>query len=264
MPESSPENAKGKEKEKVEALKAFDFGQLIAFVLPGLVATRALALLMPSLAAAFEKITAPGEGAFGPLVWLLLVGSTVGLTISVTRQQWLDPVFGWIYGCFPIRENSKTKERPRGPWRVNYSVITRDEKMQAWYEKAVREVYRYYQFIANIGIALAIGAGALWRAASLGQSHLTPDSPPFALLRWVATGLSLFLLFTAYQQFKGWCRVHNQITSSVESKGSSNTATKQANTAAEQANPAAAAPDAGSREEGKADTEPKPKAGTRP
>src|SRR4051812_32939044 len=102
MPASAPDKTNDGESENVDALKVFDFGQLIAFVLPGLVATRGLALLMPSLQRAFDKISAPGEGAIGPLLWLLLVAATIGLTISLCRQQWVDLVFGWIYGCFPI------------------------------------------------------------------------------------------------------------------------------------------------------------------
>jgi hypothetical protein len=222
MSKSSSETITEEEGDKVDALKAFDFGQLIAFVLPGLVATRGLALLMPSLATAFDKITKGGEGALGPLVWLLIVGATVGLTISLTRQQFLDWVFGSIYGCFPIRAE-KRKKLKRAPWRPNYVAIARSEKIQTLFDKVVREVYRYYQFIANISVALAIDAGVLWRVSSVASAPsagATTGTAPFGALKWVATGLSGFLLFTAYQQFKGWCRVHNQITSSVESQGS--------------------------------------------
>lgn len=200
------------EEAKVEALKAFDFGQLIAFVLPGLVATRGLALLLPTLDAAFVKITTGGEGALGPLVWLLIVGATAGLTISVSRQQWLDPIFGWIYSD------------EHGPWRVNYAALKKDEKAQALYAQAVSNVYRYYQFIANMAIALALAAGILWRAAFIAPSPPSGATPPYEGLKWVTAILSAFLLVTAYQQFKGWCRVHNPITSDVESKGTSDAA----------------------------------------
>jgi hypothetical protein len=152
----------------------------------------------------------------------LIVGSTAGLTISLTRQQFLDSLFGWIYGCFPIRGELR-KEAARPPWRPNYVAIARSEKIQALFDKVVREVYRYYQFIANISVALAIDAGVLWRVSSVvpaAPSGATAAASPYGALKWVATGLSGFLLFTAYQQFKGWCRVHNQITSSVEPQGS--------------------------------------------
>src|SRR5690348_9630339 len=109
MPESSE-----KESEKVEALKAFDFGQLIAYILPGLAAARGLALVMPDLGTSFQKVTAGGEGALGPLVWLLIVGATIGLTISVTRQNSIDVLFGHIYACYPKSEKGKQKEGKRG------------------------------------------------------------------------------------------------------------------------------------------------------
>ena len=101
---------------KVEALKAFDFGQLIALILPALVATRGIVLLTPSLHAAFDKITVGREGALGPLVWLLIVGAAIGLTIHVTRQRSIDLLFVTIYGCFPKDEKKKAKQKRR-PWR---------------------------------------------------------------------------------------------------------------------------------------------------
>lgn len=191
----------------MEALKAFEFGHLIAFVIPGLVATRALAYYVSALDASIKIVTTGGEGALGPVLVLLISGVSVGLTLSVFRQQWLDPIHGRIYGKFKDRapEGKDERGRPvkvcRPNWRPNYGAIRDRKDLQEFYDHAISQVYRYYQFIANMAIALF-----LLYAARLDQ---------YGCREPVTIGVvvvALLLEITAYQQFKGWCRVHNQIT----------------------------------------------------
>lgn len=201
----------------MEALKAFEFGHLIAFVLPGLVATRAAAFYLSSLGTALEKATSGGEGAVGPLLWVLLAGATLGLTISVMRQQWLDPLFGWVYGLMK-RRDPNFKGEGKAPriappaWRPNYRAISASTECAALFEKSVANVYRYYQFITNLGIAVALLALAIADQpvqVITGNSNVAP-----VLWTWKALSLGAgALLLTGYLQFEGWCRVHNQITS---------------------------------------------------
>jgi hypothetical protein len=199
-----------------EIIKGFDFGQLIAFILPGIVSARALGYYLPSVQRAMDKASTGGEGVSGPLIWLLFVAATSGLTISVVRQQWFDLLYGFIYGKFKDTKKGESKgdvedrvERPH--WRPNYTAI-RDKKCEALYDKAVSNVYRYYQFISNMGIALILLAIARWNNSPSSAANAQQGAREREITVTVAF-LSVFLLFTAYQQFKGWCRVHNQISS---------------------------------------------------
>src|SRR5213076_2352263 len=91
-----------------EIIKGFDFGQLIAFILPGIVSARALGYYLPSVQRAMDKTSTGGEGVSGPLIWLLFVAATSGLTISVVRQQWFDLLFGFIYGKFKDKKKGQS------------------------------------------------------------------------------------------------------------------------------------------------------------
>jgi hypothetical protein len=207
----------------MEPLKGIDFGQLIAFILPGTVAARALAYYLPSIQQAIDKASTGGEGSIGPLIWFFFVAATCGLTISVTRQQWLDPLFGWIYGKFKDAPQNKVdgqKKNERPSWRPNYVALRESTACAELFEKSVNQVYRYYQFAANLALSFALITVARYWAPELLQSRSNQTTHSITIGSGVVA-LSLFL--TAYQQFKGWCRVHNQITGgvSVAPKGSS-------------------------------------------
>jgi hypothetical protein len=202
------------DKDSIAALKAFDFGHLIAFILPGLVAARAAAYYLGSVQSALDKATSGGEGAIGPLVWVLLVGAAAGLTISVMRQQWLDPLFGGIYSWFKMADpdhvgSGKPKRVARPPWRPNYRALSASKDCADLYEKAVANVYRYYQFITNMGIAVSVLSLARWHQVLKVSDGSVSDMLTGSRILGV---LGFVLIITGYQQFKGWCRVHNQIT----------------------------------------------------
>jgi hypothetical protein len=200
----------------MDALKAFEFGHLIAFVLPGLVATRALAYYLPSLQEAISKVTSGGEGAVGPLILIIVISAGVGLTISLLRQQWLDLLFGSVLMFFKVKSKTGTGWQARPSWRVNYEIVTQNEKCEKLYGQAVNQVYRYYQFIGNMAIAvtcMTVARFEIQNKDAVGATWLGM-SPNQAL-----TTLSVLLFLTAASQFTGWCRVHNQITGSFNGAG---------------------------------------------
>lgn len=198
----------------MEAIKFFDFGQLIAFVLPGILVARACAYYLPSLQRAFDRASSGGEGTVGPLIWVLLAAATCGLTLSVVRQQWVDPVFGRIYGWSKEQHSvdGVDQQVTRPPWRPNYRALRASKEIRALFEGAVAQVYRYYQFVTNTSVAVGTLAVARWNQRALMiASGKSVDSLSLAVT-WAMAITSVALLLTSYQQFLGWCRVHNQIT----------------------------------------------------
>lgn len=193
-----------KDSSTVDALKVFDFQYLIAWVLPGLVATRAVAYYFSQLATAYEKASAGGDGAVVPLILLILAALTCGLTVSLLRQQFFDSFVGWC------RSFGKDGEDLPG-WRPNYAVILASKEKTEAFEKILQQVYRYYQFVANMAFSVGVLALARW------HSLKGASSTDLNITRGLGA-LSLLLLLTAISQFIGWCRVHNQVCASPSRK----------------------------------------------
>jgi hypothetical protein len=180
------------------------FGHVIAFFLPGIVTTRAVAYFFPTIQTALDSLISGASGALGQSVFLAGVAATTGLATSAIRGQYLDGVFGWFMrGC---KRASKC-----GPdWRTNYERVKAAGEM---WDKAVENVFRYYQFTANLSIALFV---LFWaRAVVKGLQWNRETQITMAILV-----VSLLLLLTAYLQFLEWCRVRNSVLQAEGAGGS--------------------------------------------
>lgn len=113
-----------------------NFGLLIAYLLPGAVAVWAASTLSESLRAWLS--TASGLPTIGGFLYLTLASVGAGLTVSTIRWLLLDPVF-----------HATGIPRPEQDFRKLH------HKLDA-FELLVESHYRYYQFYANMLLALLL------------------------------------------------------------------------------------------------------------
>lgn len=167
----------------MEGFFAFGFGHLIAFILPGAVAVAALAYHVPLLDTAIRSLVR-GNDPVGPALFLFLCSAAVGLTLSVLRGQAIDHVFRSVDSrtlWAALRERKAraaagkqagARPQPRLPLvrKTTYSRLT-DARLPV-FEKVVENFFRYYQFAANMSLALfAVYLGRLatygWHAGAV-------------------------------------------------------------------------------------------------
>src|SRR5688572_7097844 len=112
-----------------------NFGLTIAYILPGFVALWGASYFSDTLAGwlATASPTAPSIGSF---LYGLLGSLTAGLVVSAIRWAAIDTVHSWT----GVR-------RPD----LDYSML--QTNLQA-FDNAVEYHYRYYQFYANMAVAL--------------------------------------------------------------------------------------------------------------
>lgn len=141
----------------MKPLELLSFGHFIAFVLPGIVAARALAYLVPSLQRAFTALEGASSEAAGPIFLVTLAALTIGLTLNTVRREVVDPILNRVG---PKRE------------RLDYSLLTAEKHER--FKDALEGVYRPYEFSANMALALLLlcVARAAWGPpqAGLGSS----------------------------------------------------------------------------------------------
>jgi hypothetical protein len=133
-----------------------------------------------------DSLVSGKTGAFGQSIFLTGVAATLGLTTSLLRGQYVDGWFGWCMG---------------GSWRTDYGRV---KAAGETFEKAVENVYRYYQFMANLSLSLLLLGVTRFVIARFTWNE---DGPLSLAIIFIA----LFLLRTAYLQFKEWCSVRNSI-----------------------------------------------------
>lgn len=175
--------------EIVKPLEFMSFGRFIAFVLPGIVAARAVAYLVPSLQRAFTALEGASNEAAGPIFMVVVAALTIGLTLNNVRRVALD----WLLNQFgPPRQT------------LDYSHLT--EEKQERFRDVVEDVYRTYEFTANMALALLLlFSGRLgWGPPGTGlRSFLT-----------IAVGtLGLLMLAFAWRELRASYRVMAKILS---------------------------------------------------
>lgn len=120
-------------------VSAQNFGYLIAFVLPGLVAVRGLALLDPTFADWFAATSAdPAQPTVGGFLYVTLVAIAAGLTASTVRWLLIDTMHHWSGIRRPAWDDSKLHGRIDA------------------FEALVTAHYRFYQFYANSIVSLVL------------------------------------------------------------------------------------------------------------
>jgi len=115
-----------------------NFGLLIAYLLPGFVALRALRPLVPEVAVVFDVPAGAGP-TVGGFLYGTLASVSAGLVVSAVRWAVVD----WVYHRTGI---------PEPDW--NFRKLPAN---LAAFESHVQDHYRYYQFYANMLVALAAG-----------------------------------------------------------------------------------------------------------
>ena len=140
----------------MKPLEFMTFGYLIAFVLPGLIAARALGYAVPFLNLAFSRLLSSPEAA-GPIFVVTVAALTAGLILNVIRRVVLDRVY-----------RALDKDRPT----LDYRRLTPDR--HELFKDAVESTYRPYEFSANMGLALALFwlARVLLLPGALGLSRI--------------------------------------------------------------------------------------------
>lgn len=116
------------------------FGLTIAYVLPGFVSLWGASSISPILA---TWLTAEPQAnpAIGGFLYALLASLAAGLIISAVRWALIDSLHHCTGLPFPNPDFSKVHERLEG------------------FELAVQLYYRYFQFYANMFIAIAFAQG---------------------------------------------------------------------------------------------------------
>lgn len=113
-----------------------NFGLLIAYLLPGFVALCGIGLVLPSVR---TLLVVPQAGpTIGGFLYLTLACAALGVTISTVRWAIVDPIHFWT-GI------------PKPKW--NFGNL--QENVTA-FSMLVEIHYRYYQFHANMLIAVAV------------------------------------------------------------------------------------------------------------
>jgi hypothetical protein len=136
-----------------------NFGLLIAYLLPGFVALWGISEHVPA-AQAWLRSTPPDAPTVGGFLYATLASTALGLVVSAVRWAVVDR----ILGCFGVRQ-------PKWDFRLFAERL-------AAYEVLVAYHYRYYQFYANMLIALACSYASRLLAVDSWDGHE----------RWIAAG----------------------------------------------------------------------------
>ena len=132
-----------------------NFGLLIAYVIPGFVSLLAVGQFSPVVSGWLQVSATPDKAAtVGGFLYATLASVGTGLTVSTVRWAIIDSV----HHCTGIR---------RPPW--DDSKL--QEKLGA-FEALVENHYRYYQFYANMLVAMFVVLLARLFASGRGWSEL--------------------------------------------------------------------------------------------
>lgn len=118
-----------------------NFGIMIAFVIPGFVTLWGVGRIFPSVGH-WLQTSADSVPTVAGFMYLMLSSMAAGLTVSAIR-----------WGVIDVAHHATGLEPP--PW--NFADL--DERLPAFLA-LVENHYRYYQFYANMSVAMAIGYGA--------------------------------------------------------------------------------------------------------
>jgi hypothetical protein len=154
----------------MQAFSPLGFGEVIAFLLPGLVALRAVAHFSDSVGGWFtacESSSAP----VGPALLLLIGGLAAGVTVSAVRWAGLD--------CFLFRKHQLCD--------LDYSKV--DDHKEA-FRAIIEGRYRFYQFNGNMLVAVVALVTA--RFAASGSAALA--GAPLALTITLVLAILVLLL----------------------------------------------------------------------
>lgn len=121
------------------------FGLTIAYVLPGSVALWGISSLSP-MVANWLSVQPQSNPTLASFLHALLASLTTGLTISALRWLLIDTLHHHTGVPFPNPDFSKVQE-----------------KLEA-FQLAIEMYYRYYQFHANLVIAIAVAGFCRWVA----------------------------------------------------------------------------------------------------
>lgn len=113
------------------------FGYAIAYILPGFVSLWGISQLSPMLAN-WLSADAQSNPALGGVLYAILASLAAGLTISAVRWALIDTLHHHTGVPFPHPDFSHLQDKLDG------------------YRLAVEHYYRYYQFHANMFIAIAV------------------------------------------------------------------------------------------------------------
>lgn len=133
-----------------------NFGQLIAYLIPGFLAVHALSSFVPPFAALLGEKGVPQAEALVPL---LLLGLAVGVVVNAFSWAFLRPLFA-LTGV----------RRPPG---LDYGRLQKDDI--AIYETIVESNFRYHQFYSNILVAVLL-LGPAWLLEPLPEHLLRNGS----------------------------------------------------------------------------------------
>lgn len=112
-----------------------NFGLLIAYLLPGFVALWGMAYHVETIQLWLQS-TAPNAPTIGGFLYATLASTALGLVVSAVRWALVDRILGWLGVRQPEWDFDQFSER------------------LAAYEVLVANHYRYYQFYANMLVAL--------------------------------------------------------------------------------------------------------------
>jgi hypothetical protein len=116
-------------------MESFSFGLIVAYVLPGFIGLVGLAPLVPAVAGWLHSVNA-GDGGFGSPIYALLAATTMGMVLSCFRWWIIDKIHHWT-GIKPPDWKLSALENRLEPFKY-----------------IVEGTYRYYQFYANVVIAV--------------------------------------------------------------------------------------------------------------
>jgi hypothetical protein len=124
----------------VQGVSARNFGLLIAYVLPGFVTLWGVGLVSPAVHLWLVGSTAGGPDVSG-FLYTSIASIAVGMTVSAVRWATVDSLHAATGLVRPAWDDSRLSEQLRG------------------FEALVENHYRYYQFYANMLVALALAYG---------------------------------------------------------------------------------------------------------
>jgi len=124
----------------VRDITSQNFGLLIAYVIPGVLALWGMSALFPPLEIGLRgaMATAGDPTSIGAFLYLLVGSVASGLTVSTVRWLVIDRIHHWTGLRRPAWDDSKLQDR------------------LAAFEALVDNHYRYYQFYANGLVALTL------------------------------------------------------------------------------------------------------------
>lgn len=139
----------------MQGISARNFGLLIAYVLPGFVALWGAGSVSPAVRLWLVGSTAGGPDV-GGVFYVSMASVAVGMTVSAVRWAVVD----WLHAA-------------TGLIRPAWDDSRLNEQLPA-FEALVENHYRYYQFYANMLVALAL-AYPTWRLATHASAFCWAD-----------------------------------------------------------------------------------------